>query len=212
MERYFTIAQEERTQIKVKDSKFIATVAPVANESEAEAFITKVSKEFYDASHNVSAFKIGIGDVGVKRYNDDGEPAGSSGPPVLQVIEGANLTNVVLVITRYFGGTKLGYGGLIRAYSDAAQAGLRKAKILKKVRYILLRVAVPYDQMGSVIKEVQSGIGEIKETQYSNDGVIVFVDLLPTYLDRFRKRIIDATRGRAEIVIENERFRVLESS
>lgn len=206
-DRYLTIQQGSRVQIKVKDSKFITSVAPVSSEEEAETFITKVSKEFYDATHNVSAYKIGTGDRSIRRYNDDGEPAGSSGPPALQAIEGAGVTNVAVVVTRYFGGTKLGFGGLVRAYGDAAAAGLAESGIREMIQYILIHIAVPYEQMGNVIKEIQGGVGVIKDTQYSNDGVAILVDLLPSYLEGLRKKLIDATRGQAVVTVVHEEFR-----
>lgn len=206
-DRYVTTEKEVRVQIKVKDSKFIATVAPVASEDEAERFITRVSKEFFDATHNVTAYKIGTGDLAIRRYDDNGEPAGSSGPPILQVIEGSGVTNTVIVVTRYFGGTKLGFGGLVRAYGDAAAAGLLEAGRREMVQYILVKIVVPYEQMGSVIKEIQGGIGEIKDTQFSNDGVAVYADLLPSYLEGFTKKMIDATRGKAVVTVEEREFR-----
>jgi uncharacterized YigZ family protein len=206
-DRYLTVLQGSRVQIKVKDSKFITTVTPVTSEEEAQGFITKVSKEFFDATHNVSAFKIGTGDRAIRRYDDDGEPAGSSGPPILQAIEGAGVTNVAVVVTRYFGGTKLGFGGLVRAYGDAAAAGLVGAGVREMIQYILIKIAVPYEQMGNVIKEIQGGVGVIKDTQYSNDGVEILVDLLPSYLESLKKKMIDATRGQAIVSVENEEFR-----
>lgn len=206
-DRYLTILQGSRVQIKVKDSKFITTVAPVSSEEEAQGFIMKVSKEFFDATHNVSALKLGTGDRAIRRYDDDGEPAGSSGPPVLQAIEGAGVTNVAVVVTRYFGGTKLGFGGLVRAYGDAAAAGLAESGVREMIQYILIKIAVPYEQMGNVIKEIQGGVGVIKDTQYSNDGVAILVDLLPSYLAGLSKKLVDATRGQAIVTVENEEFR-----
>lgn len=206
-DRFLTVLQNARVQIKVKDSKFITSVAPVGSEAEAEDFITRVSKEFFDATHNVSAYKIGTLDQAIRRYDDDGEPASSSGPPVLQAIEGVGVTNTAVVVTRYFGGTKLGFGGLIRAYGDAAAAGLLQAGTREMIQYILVKITTSYEQMGNVIKEVQSGVGVIKDTQYSNTGVEIFVDLLPSYLERFRKKIVDATRGSAEITVEQEEYR-----
>lgn len=206
-EGYITVQKQVRTQIKVKDSKFIASVVPVETEEEALEFIERVSKEFYDATHNVSAFKVGLNDESIQRYDDDGEPSQSSGPPILQAIEGADLTNVAVVVTRYFGGTKLGFGGLIRAYGDAAVVGLEEAGFRKLVQYLVVNIAVPYDQMGSVIKEIQGGIGVVKDTQYSNEGVVVIADLLPKYLEGFTKKMIDATRGKAVVTVGREEYR-----
>ena len=207
IDSYLTVKKKARANLKVKDSKFTATVKPVKTEEEALEFIEEVSKEFYDATHNVSAFKVGFGDKAIKRYDDDGEPSQSSGPPVLQAIEGNDLTNVAVVVTRYFGGTKLGYGGLVRAYGDSAQVGLKEAEVREMTRYYLVKIEVPYDRMGNVVNEIQSGIGQIKDTEYSNDGVAVLADLLPTYYEGFKKKMVDVTRGKAKISIAREEFR-----
>lgn len=206
IERYRTVAGRVRTQTKVKASKFITTVTPVQSLEEVMSFLEGISKEFSDATHNVSAFKVGLGDQAIKRYNDDGEPAGSSGPALLLAIEGENLTNLAVVVTRYFGGIKLGYGGLIRAYSDAAKNGLKLAEIKEKAEYLVIRVTVPYDRVGAVFKEVQGGVGVITDTQYSNQGVAIFIDLLSAFLEKLTTRLKDATKGKAEIVILEKRF------
>lgn len=205
-DKYLTVAGLVRTQIKVKASKFIATVAPAQTVEAAMMLIDQSKKEFHDASHNVSAFKVGLGDQAIKRYNDDGEPAGSSGPSVLAVIEGEALTNLVIIVTRYFGGTKLGFGGLVRAYGDAAKSGLALAKIIERVQYLVLRIEVSYDQLGAVIKEVQGGEGEITDTQYSNQSVAVIVELLPRFLEKLTTRLRNATKGKAQVMLLEKRF------
>lgn len=127
-----TIRAHARSQIKVKSSKFIANVHPISSVEQAKSVLDAIRKEFHDARHHCFAFKIGIGDQAITRASDDGEPSGTAGAPILQVIEGKNFTNLLVVVTRYFGGTKLGIGGLARAYSEATKEVLEsvKSKIL----------------------------------------------------------------------------------
>ena len=119
-------------EIKEKKSRFIATLRPVTTEEEATAFINETKKKYWDAKHNCSAFVIGRNSE-LTRCSDDGEPAGTAGRPMLEVLTGAGLTDVCVVVTRYFGGVLLGTGGLIRAYQAAVKEGLANAKIVKRM-------------------------------------------------------------------------------
>ena len=204
---YKTIKRNIRVETKIKKCKFITSVKNVSTIEEAEDFIEKINEEFADARHNVYAFKVGIGDRATKRYSDDGEPAGSSGPPALQAIEGEELTNIALVVTRYFGGVKHGVGGLIRAYGGSAREVIREAGILEKIRYIELGILVSYDRMGEVINDLEGHEGEVKTINYMNDGVEVVAVMKPSYIDAFKKRITDATRGEAIFEEKGEKFR-----
>ena len=121
MDRYLIPAQETRIEIIVVNSRFIATAAPVFSVDEAKAFIAKVREEFADASHNVPTYLIGHGASVIAHCSDDGEPSGTAGRPALAVLRGSGLGDVAVVVTRYFGGTKLGTGGLVRAYGDAVR-------------------------------------------------------------------------------------------
>jgi uncharacterized YigZ family protein len=122
MDRYTIPARETRAEIKVVNSRFVATVAPVFSVDAAKAFIARVRREFADATHNVPAYLIGHGASVIAHCNDDGEPSGTAGRPALAVLRGSGLGDVAVVVTRYFGGTKLGTGGLVRAYSGAVRA------------------------------------------------------------------------------------------
>jgi len=204
---YKTIKRNLRVEAKIKKCKFITSVKNVNTVKEAEEFIEEINEEFADARHNVYAFKVGIGDRATKRCSDDGEPAGSSGPPALQAIEGEEVTNVALVVTRYFGGVKHGVGGLIRAYGGSAREAIREAGIVEKIRYVELAISISYDRMGEVINDLEGHEGEVQTINYMNDGVEVIAVMKPSYIATFKKRITDATRGEASFEEKGEKFR-----
>ena len=124
MKQYPIPARRTRTEIEVLRSRFIATAAPVFSVDEARDFVNSVKDEFADASHNVPAFLVGYGPSVTAHCSDDGEPSGTAGRPALAVLQGSGLGDIAVVVTRYFGGTKLGTGGLVRAYGDAVKAVL----------------------------------------------------------------------------------------
>lgn len=195
---YQTVKQDRRVQTKIKKCKFITSIKNVNTVKEAEEFIEDISEEFADATHNVFAFKIGLGDKAITRCSDDGEPSGSSGPPALQALEGAEVTNVAVVITRYFGGIKHGVGGLIRAYGGCVREAIKEAGKVKRTRYIKLMISVPYDQMGQVINDLEGHQGQIRDTSYTNEGVKITALLKPSFITDFKDRITEATRGQAK--------------
>ena len=129
MQAYKTIATSETVEIIEKKSKFIAHVFPVQTQEEAEGHIQKLKKQYWDAAHNCYAYQLGEKSE-IQRFSDDGEPQGTAGKPILEVLKGENLTNVLVVVTRYFGGTLLGTGGLVRAYGRTAKEGVIKANII----------------------------------------------------------------------------------
>ena len=131
MEAFRTVLRRAEGEIVEKKSRFIATVLPVETEEEVEAFLGELRKTYWDANHNVYAYRIGQQKM-IERFSDDGEPVHTAGLPVLSVLQKEDIRNVCIVVTRYFGGTLLGTGGLVRAYSKAAQEALRRigARIL----------------------------------------------------------------------------------
>ncbi len=143
-EAYLIPAEETRVEIRVVNSRFIATIAPVFSVEEARAFIQRVKTEFSDATHNVPAFVIGHGSNIIAHCNDDGEPAGTAGRPALMVLQGSGLGDAAVVVTRYFGGTKLGTGGLVRAYGDAVRAVLDVLPRAEKVPTHTITLSIPY--------------------------------------------------------------------
>ena len=136
-------------EIVEKKSRFIATVKPVDSEEEASAFIAEMKKKYWDARHNCSAFVIGEHNE-IQRSSDDGEPAGTAGHPMLDVLLGEGIHNTAVVVTRYFGGTLLGTGGLVRAYSKSVQAGLAASTVLEKKKGFLLAMETDYSGIGKI--------------------------------------------------------------
>ena len=138
-ETYHSIATEVSEELVVKGSRFIAHADTVSAQEQAENYVAGISAKFHDATHNCFAYKIGLGDQAVFRYSDAGEPSGTAGRPIYQAIEARDLTNVAVVVTRYFGGTKLGTGGLIHAYSEVALGALQRAEVT--IHYPLVNVS-----------------------------------------------------------------------
>ncbi len=201
-----TIARDFRIQRKIKKCKFITSIKNVTTVVRAEKFITEISDEFADATHNVYAFKVGLGDEAITRSSDDGEPSGSSGPPALQALEGENLTNVAVVVTRYFGGVKHGVGGLIRAYGGSVREVIKEAGVAEKNRYIKLDIEVSYNMMGQVINDLDGSSASVNNTEYTNDGVKIIAVMSPSKIAPFKSRISEETRGEAEFRQLGEEF------
>ena len=167
IETYNTILQEGQDEIVEKKSRFIGYAVPVSSEEEAYAFVEKIRKQHYDARHNCYAFAIGSENT-LLRFSDDGEPQGTAGKPILEVITGNAVVNICIVVTRYFGGTLLGTGGLVRAYTEAAKLALSDAGIHKMqlsnsdalidstdyTADVCFNVAVPADSYGCLVKQI----------------------------------------------------------
>jgi uncharacterized YigZ family protein len=186
-----TLAEPFRHDLEVKGSRFIAKAAPVESPDEALGFLARVREP--EANHNVWAYKIGP----LYRFADDGEPSGTAGRPVLSSIEGQGLDEIMVVVARYFGGVKLGAGGLVRAYSGAAAECLRRAPKRKVVPTVRLRLEAPFELSNAVFYLLE-GVQRESET-YTEQGLqLVFVieeAALPAFSDRLR----DLSRGRARL-------------
>ncbi len=183
---------------KVKGSRFIASVKPVATASAATAFVKARREEFRNATHGCFAWRISSGRDEM-RYSDDGEPSGTAGRPILQEIDGRRLVDLVVVVSRYFGGTKLGTGGLIRAYSGAAAAALELAGVVERPVVESLRLVFSYDAGGAVRGVlVAFGLGPA-DSRYGAD-VRMVVDVPVEEVEQFEQAVRDATRGRIEIL------------
>lgn len=138
---YYTISEAVRYEIKVKRSTFIGSISPAKDRETAEMIISEIRNEFHDAAHNCFAYRI---DENIFRFSDDGEPSSTAGRPILSMLDKYRLLQSVLVVTRYFGGTKLGIGGLISAYSKAAEETIQKSKKQKLLHYVLFTIRYPY--------------------------------------------------------------------
>ena len=188
----------------VVNSRFIATAAPVFSVEEARAFIHEIRQEFSDASHNVPAFLVGFGQSVTAHCSDDGEPSGTAGRPALAVIQGSGIGDIAVVVTRYFGGTKLGTGGLVRAYTDAVKAVLSDLPLAEKVPTYTVMLVIPYslyDQTKLLIDEYG---GKLLDEEFAAD-VTLSIQFLVEKLEAFNDRIIELSRGKikAEIIETN---------
>lgn len=162
-------AKEIRREIVIGGSRFIATLAPAFSVDEAKAFIARIKEEFRDATHNVPAFLIGGGNSVIAHASDDGEPSGTAGKPALAVLRGSDLGDAALVVTRYFGGTKLGTGGLVRAYTQAAQAVVSAAPRARKAEVHIALLAAPYPLLERIRLLVAARGGAILDEAFAAD-------------------------------------------
>ena len=166
LSRYFTVRQEAyQHEIIIQKSRFIAHIKRVETEQEAQEFIQTLKKKYWDASHNCSAYIIGENDQ-IQKANDDGEPSGTAGVPILEVLKKRKLKDTVVVITRYFGGIKLGAGGLIRAYGKATSEGLEIVGIVERRLVQVIHVTIEYTWLGKIEKELRDSEYLIKEIHY----------------------------------------------
>ena len=184
-------------EIVEKKSRFIANVFSVSTEEEAMKIIEETKKKYWDARHNCYAFVIGErGEV--TRCTDDGEPAGTAGRPILEVITGADIRNILVIVTRYFGGTLLGTGGLVRAYSQATQAGIAASKIVSREHGKKVIIETDYNGIGKLqYIAAQMELTTI-DTEYS-DKVIKKLLVREELCDSFVKKVVEATAGQAVI-------------
>jgi len=166
MASYLVPARETRIEIRVVNSRFIATAAPAFTVEEARTFVERVKGEFPDASHNVSAYLIGHGSTVIAHATDDGEPSGTAGRPALAVLSGSGLGDVVIVVTRYFGGTKLGTGGLVRAYGDAVREVLDALPRAMRVPTVVVSFRVPYGLYERACRLVREHRGQVNEEAF----------------------------------------------
>lgn len=202
--RYTIPAEETRAEITVVNSRFIATLAPVFTVEQAREFITRVRAEFSDASHNVPAFLIGYGASVTAHATDDGEPSGTAGRPALAVLQGSGLGDVAVVVTRYFGGTKLGTGGLVRAYGDAVKAVLAITPRAEKVPTVTAMMAFPYSLFERVRQLAGKHHGQILDEDFGAD-VTVTARFAEERFPAFQSDLIELSRGevRAEVIEAN---------
>ncbi len=201
-EGYHIVYKGGDGELVEKKSRFIAQIRPASSEEEALAFLEETRKRYWDARHHCFAYVIGA-DGRLARCSDDGEPSQTAGKPMLEVLQGQDLHDVCAVVTRYFGGTLLGTGGLVRAYSGAVKEGLKNCQILEKRLGVRLTVTVDYGGVGKLqYLAAQSGIDTL-ESRYGADAAFVY--LVP--LERegsFTAALTEGTSGRALIRREGE--------
>lgn len=195
-------------EIIEKKSRFISHIKTVETEEDAIVFINSIKKKHYDARHNCSAFVIGKNKELV-RCNDDGEPSGTAGKPMLEVLLGSDIVNVAVVVTRYFGGTLLGTGGLVRAYTDATKAGLAQCQTAIMCLGKKVKIHTDYNTIGKVLYELgQRGLGQ-EDSEYTD--VIALTVIVPIEdVEEFEKKITEISAGKSTVeIIEEIYFQVV---
>jgi len=206
MTRDYSIPLSEfRRDLVVANSRFIASLAPVLSTEEARSFLTRIRAEFSDASHNVPAYIIGGGNSVTEFCSDDGEPSGTAGKPALAVLRGSGLGDVAVVITRYFGGTLLGTGGLVKAYTEATQIVVHAVGRGRRVRVHVAMLAIPYNLLERVRSMVGRGNGEVLGEDFAGD-VTMTVQFPVEEMDGFQNELQELSAGtvRAELIETKE--------
>lgn len=198
---YKTVQQAAAAELKIKGSQFIGNIFPVHSREEAEAQLNRVRKTYHDATHNCFAYRIGSGVEEISRFSDDGEPSGTAGRPILQVLSTAGITDALLVITRYFGGTKLGTGGLARAYNASAQQTLERAGTKTVVLMDELFLGLPYDLYGLAQNILDKFGGRLGEVTYDAD-VLMQVFVRKSQVDAFKTHITEQSNGRIKLRVQ----------
>lgn len=199
LSRYCTVKQSGNHEINIQKSRFIAHIKRVETELEAQEFILAIKKQHWNATHNCSAYLIGEHDQ-IQKANDDGEPSGTAGVPILEVLKKRKLKDTAVVVTRYFGGIKLGAGGLIRAYGKATSTGLDSVGIVERKLSQIVQVKIDYTWLGKIEKELRSSTYKIKEIHYFDTvEVETFVD--ESSVQAFMDWMIELTNGQCTLEI-----------
>ncbi len=179
------------------NSRFIASAFPVTSKEEAEKILKQVRKEFYDANHNCFAFRIGMNGE-VFRYSDDGEPSGTAGVKIFNAIQSKILSDILVVVTRYFGGTKLGVGGLSRAYFDATLKVLYEAQIIEKILMDEIKIKFPYDFTSQVMHTISKFEAKVVGSSY-NEDIQMILTVRKSMIEHFKAELVDACRGNLKV-------------
>jgi uncharacterized YigZ family protein len=195
---YKTAARRSRAEIKIKRSRFIGTIEYTPSIESAGGFISEISKEFYDATHNCYAYRVGRGRDLAFKSADNGEPSGTAGRPILESIEKYELTDTTIVVTRYFGGTKLGTGGLGRAYRETALAAVDRAGIA--IRYVTkrLKFIFAHHYTNIVLRTLSSDACTIVDSKYTDVGTVI-CDIRELSVEPIRQALMAATNARIAI-------------
>ncbi|WP_306324038.1 MULTISPECIES: YigZ family protein [unclassified Streptomyces] len=203
-DEYRTVAREGVHETEISRSRFLCALAPAATEEEAQAFVARVRKEHPTANHNCYAYVIGA-DASVQKASDDGEPGGTAGVPMLQMLTRRDMRYVVAVVTRYFGGVKLGAGGLIRAYGGAVGEALDALGTVTRHRFRLATVTVDHARAGKMQNDLRSTGREVRDVHYDAD-VTIHIALPESDIDRFQAWLADASAGTAVLDLGGETY------
>ena len=200
---YRTILNESSDEFIERKSRFIGYIKPVTTQEEAVSFINEIKSKHWDATHNVYAYVLREGQV--RRYSDDGEPQGTAGIPVLDVLLKENVTDCVVVATRYFGGTLLGAGGLVRAYSHTAKIALDAGGIITMALCKIVKVQADYNFYGRLVPLICEEGGIVEDTVFA-DNVEVIFRIPEEDVDRFEARLVDVSNGRFHSEVIDEKY------
>jgi len=191
---YFIPSESVTIETEVSRSRFIAVVHHVEAVESARSLLSMCRSEMPDANHHVYAFRVGHGASVIEGLSDDGEPSGTSGPPIMAVLRGSDLGDTLVIVTRYFGGTKLGTGGLVRAYSEAATLALQKVPRILKIEKARATALLPYSSY-TVVKRILTEFGaEIRQENFT-DSVEIEIEVIANQLDDLYLRLRDLTSG-----------------
>ena len=196
-EKIIKLLESGESEVIVKKSRFIGITYPVSTPEEAADFVNSIKKKYYDARHNCYAYVIGDNRDQIK-FSDDGEPGGTAGKPMLDVLLGSGITNIVVVVTRYFGGTLLGTGGLVRAYSDAAKEAVEASVTYTVERKIRLKIETDYTSFQSLERLFKSKENVTFETEYS-DKILMNVGIPVDLAEEIEKSVTEITSGKAKV-------------
>lgn len=203
-ENYLTISSTGTNELTISKSRFIAHCSRAESEVEALDFILKIKKEHNSATHNCSAYVIGEHDQ-IQKANDDGEPSGTAGFPMLEVLKKQGLKDVVVVVTRYYGGIKLGAGGLVRAYGKATTIGIEAAGIVECRLHALIKISVDYTLLGKLEHEIRNSEYILDRIEYL-EGVDFLVNVENDLVERFSEWVTNLTSGQSTITVEKQHF------
>ena len=202
LDKYTTIEKKINGEIVEKKSKFIANIFPIESEQDALQKLEEVRKQHRDARHNVFVYRIANG---TERASDDGEPSGTAGVPILDILRGMKLQNILVVVTRYFGGILLGTGGLVRAYSDAAREALQKAKMKEKILKIEYKIEIPYTYYDIVLHFCRTNSYEVEKSDFA-ETVFLYIVVKKEEMQQFETKLIDVTDRNALIKVEKDDY------
>lgn len=204
---YVVPLHEIRREHLVSNSRFLATLAPVSTIDEARAFLVRIKKEFADASHNVSAYIIGGGNTVTEYFSDDGEPSGTAGRPALTVLRGSGLGDAAVVITRYFGGTLLGTGGLVKAYTESTQLVVNAVERGRRVPVHVAMAAIPYNLLERVRLMATRNHGEVLGEEYAADITMTLQFPVESF-EGFQAELRELSAGKlqAEVIESGEKI------
>lgn len=200
MENYFVPASQYSLESRVANSRFIATISPAFSIYEAKEFIKKLNKKYADATHNVPVFIIGHGSSMISHSSDNGEPSGTAGRPALSVLKGSGLSDTVLVITRYFGGTKLGTGGLVKAYSDSAREIIAAVPKANKTLVHYASLECPYNLYELIARTIRKYHGRINSESFTDNVKLAYSISVNSY-NELQNAIKELSNGRIQSLI-----------